>query len=221
MKLLSTCIVLSTVIACSKVQAFESLELGSTKAFTYSPVTLKAESLALLDGIPGLIDEHKIHDIIYIGRAITQIQAGSSNKSGKYSYNGKLYTLHQLVALEKENKNQLKGMVPVVIADFEKVTSPFLAKAQGTKHFMIKLIAEWCSKAGRSTSGLLEWAHLNSGSEKEVFHRSIKTLQDLDTFCDDLLHFLKDLVRSCPKARDRYDRWRAQHKSPIEQPQLQ
>lgn len=210
---------LYVLFVCIQTQALASFDC-STKGFNYSPVTLKAESLALLDGIPGLIDEHKIHDIIYIGRAITQLQAGSSNKKGRFAFNGKQYTLHQLVELEKQNKSQLKPMIPVVVADFEKITTPFLAKAQGTKHFMIKLIAEWCSKAGRSTSGLLEWAHLNSGTEKEVFHRSIKSLNDLDVFCDDLLHFLKDLVRSCPKARDRYDRWKAQHKTLNLQQQL-
>jgi glutamate synthase domain-containing protein 2 len=177
-------------------------------------ITLNTEALVLFDGVSGLIDKVTIRDMVYIGKEITKIQKGGLDKVGKYSYNGKKYTLKQLALLEKkleeekntQNTRLLKELLDQALKDFNTITNPFLAKAQGTKSLMIKLINEWAHKSNRLNSGLLRWGNLSS-TEKEALKNNVKTLQSLDILCDDLRDFLLTLIRSCPKAWSSYQDW--------------
>ena len=66
---------------------------------------------------------------------------------------------------------------------------------------MIKLVEESCRKRDKMDSFLLNWAEQKVGQEEEGFDRYITDATKLDSFCVDLLNFLGDLVRSCPKAQ--------------------
>lgn len=182
-----------------------------------STIKLKSHVLALIDGIPGIMDEHIIHKTVYIGQEIHKFQHGVYNKETKkrdpqHKFDQNLCSLKELVVLEdkfKENNDtksleELNKTLVKLKEEFQEITGPFIKDAQGSKQQMIELISEFCHhpKINRKKSLLLNWAE--STNEQESLKRNVTSIKILDQFCNDLTDFLKVLVRSCPKALKKY-----------------
>lgn len=179
---------------------------------------LSSPILKFIDGIPGVMDAKVMHKTIYIGQELTKFMYGEIDKKTKervpqHSFNNRLYTLKQLVKIEKEltdkkqnqNLSLLKTSLEKVKSDFQKVTSPFIKEARGTRQQMVELIKESCKLRHRTDSALLAWSETN---ELDGFNKSIVSFKQLDTFCVDLINFLKDLKASCPKAYKQFLAWK-------------
>ncbi|HZW61692.1 MAG TPA: hypothetical protein VFF04_05705 [Candidatus Babeliales bacterium] len=81
---------------------------------------------------------------------------------------------------------------------------PFNAHARGIRSLTMELIKESCTARSRTDSYLLNWGACEEGKEAETIHRDVTSFQAFDVFLTDLIHFLKDLVYSCPKAREAF-----------------
>lgn len=183
---------------------------------------LNSPILHLIDGITGLMDEHTICKTLHLGRELSKLQLGNvdsvtKKRVAQYSYNGKLYTLKELVKLEKEwlaansdGKSPFDEILQKIKGDFEAATNPFMKEARGTRQHMIRLIEDWSKLRKRTDSQLLKWSE---GTENESFRRDVNTLEKLDVFCTDLTSFLKDLVRCCPKACEKFRSWQKMQKN--------
>lgn len=74
---------------------------------------LHSPELEALDGVPGLIDGNAIKDIMHIRKGVTEIAFGVATdkrgleRTGKYTFNGKKYGIHELAEIEKTKKKQL------------------------------------------------------------------------------------------------------------------
>jgi hypothetical protein len=69
---------------------------------------------------------------------------------------------------------------------------------------MIILIGESCEKHNRSNSLLLDWARIEGDDETESFNKQVTNFTIFHEFCTDLVNFLEDLIRSCPKAQQQF-----------------
>lgn len=96
--------------------------------------------------------------------------------------------------------DELRVCLKTAKNDFNKKSRPFIKHAQGTKGQMLDLISRCCKKHNRSDSLLLNWTKSKDGEEEESFNRDVTSFQIFDIFCADLIMFLEDMVRSCPKA---------------------
>lgn len=140
---------------------------------------------------------------------------GSSHKELlKYHHNDQNYSIKDIAKIEAmlyksnaqsayitEQKNHLRILLIYAQADFLEIVEKFLVNVKNTKSLMIALIEESCSIRKNPDCYLLQWCHFtNEQSEKEVFRRDIVKVQQLYTFCKDLVLFLSDLAHSCPNA---------------------
>lgn len=215
-----------------KSQTNERLATETRNVDKSGAYKLKSPVLKLIDGVPGIMDEHTIHKTLYIGQEVTKFMHGITDKKTKeklpqHKFNNHLYTLKQLVKIEKEylskysnlkqtNSSQykktmepLKESLKVAKTNFQRITDPFLKDARGSKQQMVELIKESCKLRNRMTSKLLTWSE---SSERDSFNKNIKTFHDLDVFCLDLTNFLKDLINSCPKAYKKFLAWKQHNK---------
>lgn len=194
-------------------------------------ILLTDHVLATIDGIPGIMDEHKIYNSIYLGQRISILQYGEVNKNTKkrepqHIFLNKKYTLGELVKIEHEYQEKYKNikhsdpaqyeknMAPLKVLlnsikqEFEEMSIPFLEEAKGAEEEMKKLIAESCNKRKRYDSHLLNWS--KSKNPMDLFRQEVNSFKAIDIFCTDLTNFLKDMIRSCPKALKRYEDWKKQ-----------
>lgn len=188
--------------------------LASTINAEHTPLTLTAEILGVIDGFALGVNGNTVGMIMRLRLDLNKRRFGKTSSSTiapMFEFEGKKYTLAQLVDLEdtllrsnsSTDQKRLAGLRPVlttIINDFVELTKPFLADARGAKGQMIVLIGEWAHKAHRLDSHLLEWANVKEGEESGAIYQKINTLKLFDQFVDDLLYFLETLLRSCPKA---------------------
>ncbi len=177
-------------------------------------IILTSPGLSIIDGASWGINEYVIANIQHIGAAIKKLQVGSKDPQeekavGNYSYNNKKYTLLELVELEKSGSKEevdllRKALVEVTRNSISDITEPFMKNANDIKEYMVQLIDDSCTKRDRRDSELLSWAQQKKGSELLYFQEHLNTFSAINIFCNDLLTFLTDLVRSCPKAFAKY-----------------
>jgi hypothetical protein len=91
--------------------------------------------------------------------------------------------------------------------DFIETTKHFMKGIEPAKKLLLSLMDEFCERRNRLDSVILTWTHAKNGNEAEVFDHAIKNFADFDLFLQDLTFFLKDLINSCPKAREQYKEW--------------
>ena len=115
----------------------------------------------------------------------------------------------QLIEIEKlyPNDPQLIATLEFAKHDFIKTTEPFIKGIEPAKKLLLSLIDEFCQRRNRLDSVILSWTHAQSGSEAKVFNHEIQNFAKFDIFLSDLTLFLKDLIHSCPKAREQYKEW--------------
>jgi hypothetical protein len=187
-------------------------------------IRLTAPALKYIDGVAGFVDKYKVGKMIWLGHQLGQLQLGIYNsktqkREPQFTYNGQLYTLQQLVKLEEKigTNSTLTQLLAVGKSSFEQFSGSFFKEARGSEQYMYDLIRESCQKRKRTDSLLILWSKSmldNSkagrwydGIEYEVLRQQVTSIKKLYNFCNDLTNFLKDLVRSCPKALHQYKEW--------------
>ena len=183
-------------------------------------VKLTHPILAKLDGKFGIVGE-QIKNMIHIRRELNNRLFGHktrhpSERLGHYEFDGRTYSLKELVKLEKQAKAenntlltaQLKELLEHVKEDIIELTDPFLGLIRNMKSFTTPLIEESCAKRNRPNSYLLVWQHIPKGQEVQQFREKMKSFADVAEFCRDVGDYLVDIIQSAPKAyqqfRDRY-----------------
>lgn len=145
----------------------------------------------------------------------------TGKKVGYYTFNGQLYSINELIALEarldeeslmnQTDKQQFAAALQAAKDDFEKKISPYVGNARGAKQQLLLLIQESCKKHNRLDSILLKWGEEQEGEEGSAMRTNITTLMQMKVFCIDLTNFLKDMIHSCPKAVAHYKELKAQY----------
>jgi len=175
-------------------------------------ITLESEVLHLFDGTSIGVNADTLELIGLIRREINIVLIGRKTKDGKYvglyKFENNLYSLEELAETEKristltpQQRTKLDDAFKAAREDIKKNFRPFIESARNTKHHMVKLVEESCHKRNNMKSFLLNWAEQKVGEEEKGFDCYINNAEKLKSFCVDLLNFLGDLVRSCPKAQ--------------------
>ena len=122
---------------------------------------------------------------------------------GQYLINGKLYSIKELMFLEKNAPDSLQKELALCLdiakKDLHKLSRPFLDTIHSFKYQILELIKESCKKRGIDTTLLLRWSEAAQGEEEKIFNEDVTSFALYNKFCTDLLNFLVDLIRSCPK----------------------
>lgn len=121
-------------------------------------------------------------------------------------FDGEYYTIKELVAIEKTgtaDPKKLEAALSCACEHFDKLSEDYIQQIQAGKEFMLKLIKQWSELRNVPNTLLLNWSNLN-GNERESLFKEIKSFEILNTFFDDLLLFLADLVQNCPKSHKAY-----------------
>lgn len=92
--------------------------------------------------------------------------------------------------------------------DFAKFMLPFLRNIQPIKPQIVPLIIESCEKHGHADSMLPISVGMADETEVAHFKAHVNSYKQLGMFCVDLIHFLTDLIYSCPKARAQFEELR-------------
>jgi hypothetical protein len=151
-----------------------------------------------------------------VRREINIMLIGNKTKNGShigiYTFENNHYTVQELASLEQEVKrtnndtlgNKLNILLEQVKKEFIIKVDPFMESARGTKHQMLILIEESTHKRNKKNNFLLKWADAPEGNEETIFLKEVQSFGALEAFAQDLLDFLGDLVRSCPKGRAQF-----------------
>ena len=195
-----------------------SLATTSIQAVT-ELLTFHNQVIHDLDGKMFMIDGYAIHDMLVVIRKATNLQFGQkigTKLIGNYAYNNQKYSIHQLGELEQSmaNPDVLTPQLTQAKHDFIELTQAFVKDIRTAKKLILSLMTEFCERRNRPNSLILSWAKTNGGNEQHVFDQVITSFKVYDIFLDDLTLFLKDLINSCPKARQQYQEWqKKQHHS--------
>lgn len=204
---------LFSVILC--LSAHLALAMKDDKPKKEAPLTDRI--LKIVDGLPGLMDETKIRNTLWLIKEIKQVQEGHYrvNAAGEldpsrgstvkdFVFRGKKQNIKTLIELETQvktfsetEKSEFKELFRTMKDYFDLVNQVLAPEAAGTHDFMYKLTQEFCRKHNRPDSILLDW---NKGDELELYRKSVTSFQIFFTWSSDLMNFLKDLIASCPKA---------------------
>ncbi len=192
---------------------------STTQATTQARKEIKLESplLALVDGASIGINADVIELIRSFQRKIIDILLGDKqpdgSRRGRYEFEGKKYSAQALRKKEEllGSSQSLQQALAQAKKNFIDISDEFKAVARGSKPTMAILIEESCTKRNRMNSILIIWAKTKEVDENSIFDKHVNTFKDFEAFCVDLLNFLGDLVRSCPKAqeqsRQRFGKW--------------
>lgn len=195
------------VVLTSFLQADDTLFRGGEH-----DVILDSTLIKIVDGNDMGINGQRINMMIKVRKSVKEMQYGvpapEGGFVGNYEYNNKKYSAHELMLLEAEAMaigdlqaiHDLKPCLQTVKKQFMAAVKPFMASAHGAKGQMLLLIEESCKKRKRSDSILLRWGAAKESEEAKQFDRDIVDFKTFDTFCTDLIHFIEDVIRSCPKA---------------------
>lgn len=126
---------------------------------------------------------------------------------GIFEFEGKKYTIQELIMLENERGTQaLYEVRQEVIKKYEEISQPFrmLIKVYGIKSLMGDLIEESVIKRNRADSLLYVWAKTEEKNELEILHKNIHAVKDIELFMIDLNNFLGDIVYNCPRGYAQY-----------------
>lgn len=182
----------------------------------FSGPVLDCTIIKIIDGLSIGIDGERVKMMIKVRKAVRRMQLGEPDASGAlvgiFEFDGKRYSASQLAQLEAELRNngdaatleQMKPLLKEVKNGFMAKIKPFMANARGAKGQMLKLIEESCRKRKRHDSILLRWGAAREEEEARQFERDVVDFKTFDIFCTDLVHFIEDVIRSCPKALAQY-----------------
>ncbi len=175
-----------------------------------------------LDGVSFMIDGVAIRNILGVIKEIMYIKNGKvvdTKIIGAYALDNERLSVKQLAELEQQNPHdpRLAAILKKAKHDFIESNKHFIKNIEPVKKLIISLMQEFCERRNKQNSIILNWAQAKSGSEPEVFNRSVQNFATFDLFLSDLVLFLKDLVNSCPKAREQYKEWYKHNRLSTEQ----
>lgn len=183
---------------------------STVSAMHASAITLEAPVIKLIDGLSIGIDGQRIGFMLQVRREIKQIlgiMEVSGKSSARYLYKGQLHGVASLATVEQKAHTEndlttLQELEPLLMQakqDFINGVTIFMSTARGTKQQMLMLIEESCQKRKRFDSLLLRWGSASEDAEEQQFQEDVYNFQVFSIFCRDLINFLEDLMRSCPK----------------------
>lgn len=124
-----------------------------------------------------------------------------------FTLHGKPHSLQTLAALEQESARESKSL-SAEYADllmyakqkFIRKTKRFIDCSRSFSKVLFPLIEEDCVQRNRSHSFLRTWIQTDKQESIELFMNHITSFTDLYDLCTDLMHLIKDIVYSSPKA---------------------
>lgn len=175
-------------------------------------LTLTNPAIHSLDGVTFALDGAAMHDILLVIKKIMAMQGGHKvglKIEGLYPFEKSKFSISQLAEIEKMDPSNphLSDALAISKQDFIETTKHFMKGIEPAKRLMMSLITEFCERRNRPDSVILDWANAKNGNEDEIFNHAIRSFKDFELFLSDLTFFLKDLVHSCPKAREQYKEW--------------
>ena len=187
------------------------LSTRATDETSISHLSTAASLFELIDGVPFPfgIDYHYYGLMRIMEKNFNGILNGDAKHPG-YEYQGTLYSLNQLVALEAECTSELiqaalRKALQAVKDDVERTISPFLDCARRSpKGPILHLMRASCELHNTPNSFMLTWAEAEEGNEFVAFRKEITSLLALQTFLIDQINFLKYMIANCPKAHKQY-----------------
>lgn len=168
--------------------------------------------LALVNGAPLKFIDHLQKEYTLILPEPIEQYANTTGKIGIIWFNNNYRTLKWLRAYEKQTPHDahLKEALHTACQYFVIFSEQYIAEVEAAKGIMIEIIKEWCNLRKRPQSALLEWANVN-GNERDALFKNMTNIEIFDNFTGDLLLFLKDLIRNCPKSYEKYQEEMKQH----------
>lgn len=167
---------------------------------------------SIIDGTPIGLNGYEIKKIIFTIREIEKMIHGTLNPltkqhKGKYSFQGRLYTVKELMTLEKNIhtsstniQTEFIRLLESVKEDFITTNEPYLEQIQTIKSIALKFMMEWALNHNREDCYMLSWAKEKNGHEFEALRKNITSFEKHYLFCNDLVSFLSDFATSCPRA---------------------
>ncbi len=170
-------------------------------------IILESPILHAFDGTAIGIDADVIELIGLIRREINKILIGEKAQDGtmigRYLIDGKFYSTKDLTLIENNASESLQKELTRCLNEAKKdlhgCVEPFIETIQSVKYQILELIKESCKKRGMDTTILLRWSEAAQGEEAKIFNEDVTSFSLYNKFCTDLLNFLGDLIRSCPK----------------------
>ncbi len=196
--------------------AAESLQAVANKQqeiFFKNPVIHKLDGIKLGSASIG-IDGPTIHDMLWLIKQMKIMVQGTADRNSpvvkKYEFEGKSYTLGELVKLEDtltpEQRAAFNGTtLHIARQDFEVKTHVFLIQIRTLKALVVELIDEWCETCHKQDSLLKVWGSQEVGTEFDYFHKHVSSARQLVQFMADLKDFLTKLIQSCPNAWEEFE----------------
>lgn len=130
---------------------------------------------------------------------------GENGKVGMIWFRDHYATMKELAEYEQEHPEdpELIDAIERACGHFEKFSEDYVEEIETAKDIMIKIIANWAKLRERPDSMMLDWSEVE-GQERDSLYKTMTTFEVFDTFLEDLLLFLKDLVQNCPKSHKYY-----------------
>ncbi len=200
-------------------------------------IQLGSSFLQLVDGQPFGITADRFVYLLQLRLGLKQIFYGSPTAEKMFPYKDKKYTLKEMALIEiKEEKlykelcsqhadfeqqewqeiearhaeqlTALRDNLAKASVDIADYLLPFLRYIQPIKKQILPLMSESCEKRGRPESLLPICVGMPDETEATYFKQTITSYKQLGLFCIDLIHFLTDMIYSCPKARAQFEQQR-------------
>ncbi len=179
-------------------------------------VSFAGTILVKVDGILGILDAESINDCFSTCQKIMHLINGIKDANGNYvgifEYEGKRYTLKDIVVLElnliktnvsKDHPEYIKylTMLSLIKEIFQKEAGPLLEKTKkpAVREMNKSFINIWITNANRSNSILKDF-----GTIDELAALERANAKEFFLFLNDLKCFLKDLMRNAPRACELY-----------------
>jgi hypothetical protein len=156
-----------------------------------APVALKNLALHVADGKEFGFDGNRVYRVIVLGKKLAEFYRKILIFSHDLVQQG--HDVHS-TSIESVNK-----ALELLKEEFHELTVPFMADMDGFRPLVLDLIKESCSHRGRFNSFLLTWGSCPEGKELDSIKSHLKTTDEFQVFVVDLVHFLADLIHSCPK----------------------
>jgi hypothetical protein len=188
-----------------------------------APRPLNDPGLAILDGTGGAIDGKAIggliHNIHQLDAALNGKKTPNGKRIGSYLFERENYCIHDLARMEYKLRNKsnelskkekqkietiLRALMGQIKDEFVTLMEGFFEQINQSRSLTVALLEEWALLHDRSESFLLALSKQKEGGEIAFFKESVDSFMLLDQFCADLMSFLEDLVKSCPRAWKQY-----------------
>jgi len=144
-----------------------------------------------------------IHQLADLESKLLEEQEKSEAKLQSAQTDNEKREASRALEIVEQQATELHSILKVAKIDFQEAVSIFISRVRTVKEPIMMLINEYCEKAKRSDSLLLDWAKLND-EEEESFNNSVTNFNIFYVFLNDLANFMEALIRGCPKAQQQF-----------------